>query len=245
MIEGTAKVDQRGSVEKGAHTIVALDVSSGEEASALVENCCGLAGMFKVGLQLFLAEGPDVVRMIVDRGERVFLDLKLHDIPNTVQKAAVEAAKLGVSMLTVHGGGGSEMIRATARELEDQFGADKPVVAVVTVLTSMNEAGLREAGVGGTAGEQVFRLAEMGRDAGADGVICSPHEVRELRARLGASVKLVTPGVRMPGQSADDQKRIATPAEALRDGADWLVIGRYVNRSPEPRQALLDVIASL
>ena len=239
------EVDQARITSKGAHTIVALDVSSGEEAIALVENLAGLAGMFKVGLQLFLAEGPDIVRSIVDRGERVFLDLKLHDIPNTVAMAAVEAAKLGVSMLTIHGSGGREMVRATSEELQQRFGEEKPVVAVVTVLTSMNESDLAETGVAGTPSEQVFRLAAMGRDAGADGVICSPHEVSELRAHLGGSVKLVTPGVRMPGQSSDDQKRVATPSQALRDGADWLVVGRYVNRSTEPREALLKVIASL
>jgi orotidine-5'-phosphate decarboxylase len=231
--------------EKAARTIVALDVSSRSEAMSLVESLAGLPGMFKVGLQLFLGEGPDIVRAIVDRGERVFLDLKLHDIPNTVARAAAEAAKLGVSMLTIHGSGGEEMIRATSEHLEDRFGEDRPIVAVVTVLTSMDNRGLERTGVVGTAGEQVLRLAEMGRQAGADGVICSPDEVGPLRARLGQTVKLVTPGVRMPGQSADDQKRIATPAEALARGADWLVIGRYVNRSPNPREALLEVVASL
>jgi len=231
--------------EKGRHTIVALDVSSREEAGRLVDELGGLVGMFKVGLQLFLSEGPQVVEMIVDRGEKVFLDLKLHDIPNTVAIAAVEAAKLGVSMLTVHGSGGEEMIRTAVRTLEDRFGEDKPIVAVVTVLTSMDDSGLAQIGVTASAPEQVFRLASMGQEAGADGVICSPREVATLRRRLGGWMKLVTPGVRMPGQGADDQKRIATPADALAHGADWLVIGRYVNRSSRPREALLEVIASL
>lgn len=238
----TGKAEARG---KGLHTIVALDVDSRLEAVRLVEELAGLVGMFKVGLELFLAEGPDLVRMIVERGERVFLDLKLHDIPNTVAMASCQAAKLGISMLTLHGAGGAEMIRSAVRLLEDRFGPDKPIVAVVTVLTSMNESGLMETGIRNTAEEQVVRLAEMGCGAGADGVICSPLEVGRLRHVLGPSVQLVTPGLRMPGQSADDQQRIATPAQALADGADWLVIGRYVNRSEKPREALLEVIASL
>ena len=229
----------------GAQIIVALDVASRREATVLVDALLGLTGMFKIGLELFLAEGPDVVRAVVDRGGRVFLDLKLHDIPNTVSRAAVEAARLGVSMLTVHGAGGPEMIAATCSALGDAFGEDTPIVAVVTVLTSMDKADLNRAGVPGSPRDQVLRLADLARDSGADGLVCSPMEVRELRERLGPAMKLTTPGVRMPGQSADDQKRIATPARALSDGADWVVVGRYVNRAPDPRKALLEVIGSL
>ena len=230
---------------RGAHTIVALDVASLQEAMALLDALGELPGMYKVGLELFLTEGPDIVRTLVDRGGRVFLDLKLHDIPNTVSRAAVAAAKLGVSMLTIHGAGGGAMIGATCRALEDAFGPARPIVAAVTVLTSMDDRALVATGVSGAVHDQVLRLADMARDAGADGLVCSPLEVRALRSRLGPAVKLTVPGVRMPGQGADDQKRIATPADALLDGADWIVIGRYVNRAPDPRRALLEVIDSL
>jgi orotidine-5'-phosphate decarboxylase len=233
------------TAKRGDRTIVALDVGSRRDAIALVDALDGLAGMFKVGLQLFLAEGPDLVRTLVDRGQRVFLDLKLHDIPNTVAMASLEAARLGVSMLTVHAAGGSEMISAASGALAGEFGSDKPILAAVTVLTSMDDAGLEEIGIDASPKTQVSRLAEVAREGGADGLVCSPSEVRELRGKLGPSVTLVTPGVRMPGQAADDQKRIATPAQALADGADWVVVGRYVNRAARPREALLEVIGSL
>ena len=225
--------------------IVALDVGSEERALGLVAQLKGLAGMFKVGNELFMAEGPEVVRTIVDSGERVFLDLKLHDIPNTVSRAALEAAGLGVSMLTIHASGGSDMIQSTRKALEDRFGEDRPVVVAVTVLTSIDDETLSRTGVIGTSGDQVRRLALMAVEAGADGVVCSAAEIRLLRSDLGSEPMIVTPGVRMPTQSADDQKRVATPRVALDDGADWLVVGRYVNRAEEPRAALLEVIESI
>ena len=225
--------------------IVALDVGSEERALGLVAQLKGLAGMFKVGNELFMAEGPEVVRTIVDSGERVFLDLKLHDIPNTVSRAALEAAGLGVSMLTIHASGGSDMIQSTRKALEDRFGEDRPVVVAVTVLTSIDDETLSRTGVTGTSGDQVRRLALMAVEAGADGVVCSAAEIRLLRSDLGSKPMIVTPGVRMPTQSADDQKRVATPRVALDDGADWLVVGRYVNRAEEPRAALLEVIESI
>jgi orotidine-5'-phosphate decarboxylase len=225
--------------------IVALDVSTRDDALALVDRCRGLAGMFKIGLQLFVSEGPDIVREVVGRGERVFLDLKLHDIPNTVAMSALEAGRLGVSMLTVHAAGGSEMIRAAAGLLEAELGPARPILAAVTVLTSMDTAELNRTGVDGSPRRQVLRLADLARDAGADGLICSPGEVGALRERHGGSMKLTTPGVRMPGQGADDQKRIATPARALADGADWIVVGRYVNRAPDPRRALQTLLGSI
>jgi orotidine-5'-phosphate decarboxylase len=225
--------------------IVALDVDSSGAALALVEACRGLPAMFKVGLRLFLAEGPDLVRRILGEGEPVFLDLKLHDIPNTVAMAAIEAGKLGVSMLTVHGAGGAEMIGAAVRALGDRFGEARPILAAVTVLTSMDAEMLGATGVAGSPRDQVLRLAGVAREAGADGLVCSPAEVAELRKKLGTGMRLVTPGVRMPGQDKDDQKRISTPGVALASGADWVVLGRYIHRSPEPRKALLDVIATL
>jgi orotidine-5'-phosphate decarboxylase len=225
--------------------IIALDVGSRREASGLLAQLKGLAGMFKVGNELFVAEGPDVVRTIVANGERVFLDLKLHDIPSTVSKAALEAAGLGVSMLTIHASGGPEMIQSTRKALEDRYGDDRPALVAVTVLTSIDDETLSRTGVAGTSDDQVRRLALMAVEAGADGVVCSAAEIRRLRTDLGLKPTIVTPGVRMPTQSADDQKRIATPRAALDDGADWLVVGRYVNRAKEPKAALLDVIRSI
>lgn len=226
-------------------TIVALDVGSRRDALALVDALDGLVGMFKIGLQLFVAEGPDLVRAVLDRGHHVFLDLKLHDIPNTVARAAVECGRLGVSMLTVHAAGGAEMISAASHAVEAELGKSKPVLAAVTVLTSMDAAALGETGIHDSPHDQVLRLSALACQAGADGLVCSPMELRQLRGKLGAEVKLVTPGVRMPGQGADDQKRTATPAQALADGADWIVVGRYVNRSHHPREALLEVIGSV
>ena len=225
--------------------IVALDVGSRGEALGLVAQLTGLAGMFKVGNELFVADGPDVVRAIVDNGERVFLDLKLHDIPNTVSRAALEAAGLGVSMLTIHASGGSEMIQSTRKALEDRFGEDRPVIVAVTVLTSIDDETLTQTGISDTPDAQVLRLARMAGGAGADGFVCSSGEVKLVRENLDPSFKIVTPGVRMLTQSADDQKRVATPREALDAGADWLVIGRYVNKAADPKAALLEVIASL
>jgi orotidine-5'-phosphate decarboxylase len=232
-------------VNPDSPVIVALDVSTREAALELVDQCAGGAGMFKVGNQLFVGNGPEVVREIVASGQKVFLDLKFYDIPNTVAYAAVEAARLGVSMLTVHASGGAEMIRATRRKLETECGDARPVVVAVTVLTSMDAAGLEAAGVDVPPRDQVLRLARMAADSGADGVVCSPEEIRMLRDELGPGPTIVTPGVRMPGQSADDQKRIATPAEAVADGADWIVVGRYVNRAEDPGTAIQEILVTL
>ncbi len=235
----------KSSLPYASPVIVALDVASRAHATNLVSRLKGHAGLFKVGNELFVAEGPGVVRAIVEGGERVFLDLKLHDIPNTVSKAAVEAGSLGISMLTVHAAGGLAMIQATCRALEDRFGEDRPLVVAVTVLTSIDDATLCRIGVSSTPDAQVLRLARMAEEGGADGVVCSPREIRRVRENLGRSFKIVTPGVRMPMQPVDDQKRVATPREALDAGADWLVIGRYVNRAEDPKAALMEVNQSL
>ena len=156
-----------------APVIVALDVSSRAHALRLVDELGGLVGMFKIGNQLFMAEGPDVIREVVERGERVFLDLKFHDIPNTVRNAAAEAAKLGVSMMTIHASGGPAMIAATISDLEDRFGNERPTVVAVTVLTSIDPTALRKTGVERDTADQVLLLARMALDAGADGFVCS------------------------------------------------------------------------
>ena len=232
------------SANKGP-AIVALDVSSTSEALGLVEAVSGLAGMLKVGHQLFMAEGPAVVSQIVERGERVFLDLKFHDIPNTVARAALEAARLGVSMMTLHASGGGEMIGATVRELEDSFAESRPLVVAVTVLTSIDPGMLAATGVDRKLSDQVLLLGLMALDAGADGWVCSAHEIGMLRMEFGAGPTIVTPGIRIPGQSADDQQRVATPAEAVSAGANYIVIGRPITKAENPRAALQAVIDSL
>jgi orotidine-5'-phosphate decarboxylase len=225
--------------------IVALDVGSGREALRLVGQLKGQIGMFKVGSELFISEGPDIVRAIGEIGERVFLDLKLHDIPNTVSRAALEAAGLGASMLTIHASGGPEMIETTRDRLEDCYGEARPLLLAVTVLTSIDQGVLSRIGVEGTPDDQVLRLAQMAFNAGADGVVCSPREIRGVREKLGVNFKIVSPGVRMPSQSVDDQKRVATPRQAIDTGADWIVVGRYVNEADDPLARLEEVVRSL
>jgi len=217
---------------------LALDVSTRKEALDLVQALHDFVGMFKVGMQLFTAEGPSLVMEIVKAGGRVFLDLKFHDIPNTVQKAAVEAAKLGVSMMTIHTSGGTAMMRAVAGELRDTFGDAKPLVVGVTVLTSLDDKSLGEVGIGSGMDAQVLRMAKLAKGSGLDGVVCSPREITPIRSAVGRNFKIVTPGVRMPGQSVDDQQRTATPREAIAAGADYIVVGRAVTNAPEPRSAL-------
>ena len=201
--------------------------------------------MFKVGNQLFMAEGPDIVRAIIERGERVFLDMKFHDIPNTVSSASVECARLGVSMMTVHASGGGEMIRVTRERLDAECGDNRPLIVAVTVLTSLDEESLKAVGISAPPGDQVPRLAQLAVDSGADGVVCSAKEIRSLRDAFGEDPTIVAPGVRMPGQSADDQKRIATPKQAVADGANWIVVGRYVSRAEDPGTAIQQVVDSL
>ncbi len=230
---------------KTSPVIVALDVPTRDEAAVLVNQLRGLAGMFKIGSRLFTAEGPDVVRAVIDSGERVFLDLKFHDIPNTVATAAVEAGKLGVSMLTVHASGGAAVFEATRRAIEDSLGESRPLVVAVTVLTSMDETALASIGVSDSPGQQVLQLARIARSAGADGFVCSAEEIRMIRDEFGPTPGIVTPGVRMPGGSVDDQKRVRTPNEAIAAGADWIVMGRPIYRATDPRAALKAVVDSL
>ena len=225
--------------------IIALDVSSREQALALVKTLRDMTGMFKVGGQLFMAAGPAIVREIVDLGAKVFLDLKFHDIPNTVKHAAVEAAKLGASMMTIHASGGRAMIETTIRELHDKFGARRPAVVAVTVLTSLDTRALFELGMEQPIEEHVQRLGLLTQDCGADGGVCSPREIQGLRKVVKPAFKIVTPGIRMPDQSLNDQQRIATPHEAVAAGADYIVVGRAVTDDRDPRAALERVIQSI
>jgi orotidine-5'-phosphate decarboxylase len=215
--------------------IVALDVSSTEAAEDMVRRLEGTCQWFKVGLELFTAAGPAVVEALAARGYSVFLDLKFHDIPNTVAGAVSSAAELGVRMMTVHAAGGPAMLAAACAALDDV--ADAPQLLAVTVLTSMDEAQLKATGMRRSPAEQVELLARMGWEAGIRGFVCSPQEVTAVRALTGAEGVLVVPGIRPAGAEAGDQKRMATPADALCAGASYLVVGRPITRAPEPARA--------
>jgi len=213
--------------------IVALDFPNQAKALALVSVLSGSVSIYKIGLQLYTAAGPEIVRAVAATGAGIFLDLKLHDIPNTVAKAVAAAGELGVQMLTVHLSGGRAMLEA-AMEVKP------PSLALlgVTVLTSATEETLRETGVQSALDQQVIRLGDLGKKSGIDGLITSPREVRVLRDRLGPEITLVTPGVRPTWADANDQKRFTTPHEALESGADYLVIGRPITAASDPRRAM-------
>jgi orotidine-5'-phosphate decarboxylase len=218
----------------------ALDFPSWERAEPFARSIAPHVGMLKVGLELYVAEGPGVVRAAAALGLPVFLDLKLHDIPNTVEGAARSAAATGALLLTVHASGGPEMVRAAVR------GAGGKVrVLAVTVLTSLDGATLQEIGLAGPPESAVVRLARLAVEAGAGGLVCSPHEVAAVRAAVGARPLLVVPGVRPAGAAAGDQSRIATPAEAMRAGADVIVVGRPLRDASDPVAAARDIAAEL
>lgn len=226
--------------------IVALDVDSREEALNLVNQLRGKVGLFKVGSQLFSAEGPSVVQEILKLGEHVFLDLKFHDIPNTAVKSALAAQRMGVSMLTLHTSGGLKMMENVMASLKDTAAeAKRPLVLGVTVLTSMREEDLKEIGLEVTVSDQVVRLATLAKRAGLDGIVAAPVEVPLLRQHLGNSLKLVTPGIRPAGSALNDQNRITTPAAALEAGADFLVIGRPITASRDPLKSLDEILESM
>jgi orotidine-5'-phosphate decarboxylase len=223
--------------------IVALDVSSVAEAQRIVGAVGSSATTYKVGKQLFVSEGPRAVRDLITSGRRVFLDLKFHDIPNTVAGAVRAAAELGVSMLTVHASGGSKMLRAAA---ETAAAAQQPpLVLAVTVLTSMGQPELEEIGVGGRPLDQVLRLASLARSAGCGGVVAAPEEVKELRQKLGEGLVIVTPGVRPAGAAKGDQARVATPAEAIKAGATYLVVGRPITEAADMGKAAREIVAEM
>lgn len=220
--------------------IVALDVSTAREARELVCRIGDAAGLYKVGLQLFTAEGPAFVRELVGSGRRVFLDLKLHDIPNTVGHAVKHATELGVSMLTVHGSGGAAMLRAAA-----DAAAGRLTLLAVTVLTSMNDDDLQQVGVAGRVLDQALGLAALARAAGFGGVVSSPREARQLRKSLGEGFAIVTPGVRPAGADLNDQQRVATPGQAIAAGASHIVVGRPITHAADPAKAAAAIIAEM
>jgi orotidine-5'-phosphate decarboxylase len=218
--------------------IVALDVPTVEEARGLVDRLAGKVGLFKVGSQLFTAGGPGFVRDLVARGEKVFLDLKYHDIPNTVASAVSEACQLGVALLDVHALGGRAMMQAAAGALP----AMGTRLLAITLLTSHDDESLGEIGLGGALPDSVRRLAVLARDAGLDGVVASPHEVSLIREACGEGFLIVTPGIRPAGARAGDQARATTPAAALRAGADYLVVGRPILEAPDPVAAVRAIV---
>ncbi len=218
--------------------IFALDVESMDQAEKWADLLAPHVGMFKIGKQLFTACGPDVVRMVLDRGGEVFLDLKYHDIPNTVAKASIEAARLGVSLFNLHALGGYEMMARTVELLDSELpGGKRAKVLAVTILTSSNEETLRGVGINLPVAEMVTKLAMLAKKAGIDGVVASPLEIPMIRDVCGDDFLIVTPGVRPAFAAKDDQKRVMTPAEAVKAGADYLVIGRPIAASADPIQA--------
>jgi orotidine-5'-phosphate decarboxylase len=223
--------------------VVALDVASAAEAQRLVSSIGDNAAIYKIGKQLFTAEGPTLVRDLKSSGRKVFLDLKYHDIPNTVASAVRAAADLKVHMLTVHASGGSKMLRAAAEAAAAS--SAKPLVLAVTVLTSMADEDLAEVGIGGTAQEQVVRLAKLAERAGVAGLVASPSELKALRAGVGHEMKIVTPGVRPAGSDKGDQARVATPAEAIANGADYIVVGRPITGAADPAAAVKAILAEI
>ena len=228
---------------------VALDVPSADEALELVRKLSGCTRMFKIGSQLFTAAGPALVREIVFSGAKVFLDLKYHDIPNTVGAAAAGAARLGVFMFNVHAAGGMEMMRRAldeAAEAAEAIGHERPLVIAVTMLTSVDAGMLPQIGIGRSMAEQVTSLATLAVEAGLDGVVASPQEATLIRQAVARpQFVIVTPGIRPAETSLDDQKRVLTPAAAIKAGADYLVVGRAITAAKDPLVSTQRILAEI
>jgi orotidine-5'-phosphate decarboxylase len=229
-----------GSAKMRERLIVALDVPNAPAARELVSGVGDAAGFYKVGLQLFTAEGPGLVRDLVSSGRRVFLDLKLHDIPNTVGHAVKSAASLGVSMLTVHAGGGSDMLRAAV-----EAAGQRSSILAVTVLTSFGDEDLQEIGISCATSDQVLRLAFLAQRTGCAGVVTSARETALVRKSLGEGFAIVNPGIRPAGTGKDDQERTATPGEAILAGATHIVVGRPITKAEDPARAAQKIILEM
>ena len=228
--------------------IVALDVDSEERAVNLIEKLQDDVMFFKVGFELFSSCGPDIVKAVTKRGCKIFLDLKFHDIPNTVSKAAVAVTRLGVSLFNVHALGGFDMMKKTAdavREEAERLDIMRPKILAVTILTSMDENALKNVGIRATIEDEVLALATLASQAGLDGVVASAVEARRLRQALGEDFLIVTPGVRPAGSIAGDQKRIATPKEALENGASHIVVGRPITEADDPVEATRKILEEI
>jgi orotidine-5'-phosphate decarboxylase len=216
--------------------VVALDVSSRDEILSLADELHGVAGVFKIGLQAFVANGPSVVREVVSRGESVFLDLKIHDIPNTAKHAVAEAVSLGASIVTVHASGGEAMLRACAGS------AAESLILGVTVLTSLDQREVAQIGFNGAPLSIAVRLAQLARDSGLRGVVASPHEISAIREACGRELVILTPGIRPAGSDAGDQRRTMTPREAVDAGADYIVVGRPITSAKNRRDAAMKIV---
>jgi len=227
-----------------AQLIVALDVPDGAAAIAAVEKLPPEVQFVKVGLELFIAAGPDVLKPIAALGKKIFLDLKLHDIPRTVERAVQSAAQHSVFMLTLHAAGGRAMLRAAA-DAARAFGPATPKLVAVTVLTSLDQNDLHELGVERSPAQQVLALGELAIGSGVDGLVCSAQEVGAMRQKLGPQPLLVTPGIRLPSNEVGDQKRVATPAAAVKAGSSFLVVGRPILESADPSAAARAVLADM
>ncbi|WP_120511175.1 orotidine-5'-phosphate decarboxylase [Photobacterium salinisoli] len=224
--------------------IVALDYPTQDAALAFVDRIEPGSCRLKVGKEMFTLFGPDFVRKLHDKGHSVFLDLKFHDIPNTCSRAVKAAAELGVWMVNVHASGGERMMTAS-REILEPYGKDRPLLIAVTVLTSMEAQDLAGVGISCSPEEHVLNLATLTKNSGLDGVVCSAQEASMLKANLGAEFKLVTPGIRPAGSAAGDQRRVMTPAEAVKAGSDYLVIGRPITQADDPAAVLAGINRSL
>lgn len=227
---------------------VALDLADRASVLAMARRVAPEAGVLKLGLEAFVAEGPSLVRDVVASGAEVFLDLKLHDIPNTVGRAAAAAAAIGAAIVNCHASGGREMMRAFGEEgraAAAKAGHPAPKLIAVTVLTSLDAAALAAVGLSGTPREAAVRLASLAKEAGLDGVVCSPEEIAPIRAACGPDFLLVVPGVRPAGAAPSDQKRVATPDEAIRAGADLLVVGRPITGAADPAAAARTIVAEI
>jgi len=228
--------------------IFALDVDHFSEAQRWVNLLKDRVGLFKVGKQLFTHSGPKVIDMIRQKGQKVFLDLKFHDIPNTVARAGEEATKLEVTMFNLHALGGSEMMRKTveaSRATAKSLGFPAPMILAVTILTSMDEGMLREVGIQGPIQEEVAKLAVLAKQAGVDGVVASPQETPIIRERCGKTFLIVTPGIRLPSDKKDDQKRTLSPREAVAAGASYLVVGRPIKEAKNPLEAVEHIVEDI
>jgi orotidine-5'-phosphate decarboxylase len=228
--------------------IVALDVDSMDQAKTAVRRLSGEVGLFKIGKQLCTHAGPQAVKLIQEMGGEIFLDLKFHDIPTTVAKAAIAATRLGVKMFNVHASGSLEMMRTTVKEVERVCRREKmrrPLMLGVTVLTSLNQDDLRRVGVERKVADQVVGLALLTKEAAMDGVVASPHEVTDIRSACGPRFVIVTPGIRPADGQRNDQQRVMSPAAAVRAGVDYIVVGRPILEAPDPVRAARAIVAEM
>lgn len=230
--------------DSGPKIIVALDFNQSTKAMHLVDQLDPTLCRLKVGKEMFTHFGPEFVKQLIERKFDVFLDLKFHDIPNTVAKACVAAAELGVWMINVHASGGTAMMTKTRQAL-DTMGSDAPLLIAVTVLTSMSESELHALGVQRSLSDHVLALANLAKQCELDGVVCSAQEAQLLKQRLGQEFQLITPGIRPKNSSSDDQTRIVTPQDAIKNGSDYLVIGRPITQSSNPLQSLCEISDSI